>query len=243
MVMDEKNVAEEHDEAWEIADDIYVERITRSRGAAAIRAYRDRAVNQALLMEHEVTKQRIEQAVAETKARAEAAEAKVKTLASLINSDVVASMSTPEGLQPINSTEMRYAVDKWDSAEAKVRELEKHLSEARAENANDSTMKHFMAELNRLRIESLDTQLDSAVAKIKELEAKLAATEDWESRYRAAISCMKRVLENQFADNLPPGSPAHLYADAIVAGIARLRLELIRKQCVIDKFREATRGL
>jgi hypothetical protein len=224
MVMDEKNVAEknvaeEHDEALEIADKIDYGhlrpgnpvRVRVERGAAAIRAYRDRAVDAAkaeerrawvealapgnretglgkYVMEHgasamaehvtEVTKLRIKQAVAETKARAEAAEAKVKTLASLINSDVVASMSTPEGLQPINSTEMRYAVDKWDSAEAKVRELEKHLSEARAENANDSTMKHFMAELNRLRIESLDTQLDSAVAKVKALEAKLAATPD-----------------------------------------------------------------
>jgi hypothetical protein len=224
-------VAEEHDEALDIADDIYKGRITRIRGAAKIRAHRDLAVAAAKaeerrawvealatgnretglgkdVMEHgasamaehvtEVTKLRIKQAVAETKARAEAAEAKVKTLASLINSEVVASMSTPDGLKPINSTGMRYAVDKWGSAEAKV----------------------------------------------KALEAKLAATEDWDARYRAAISCMKRVLSSQFGiTGLAQASPAYPYADAIEAGIERLRQELRRKDGVLDKFREAARGL
>jgi hypothetical protein len=207
-------VAEEHDEAWEIAHDIYVERMNTSRGAAEIRAYRDRACSSLI----ETVRSSLrgwpdagcdeeigrlvegirDRTVAETKARAEAAEAKVKTLASLINSEVVASMSTPDGLKPINSTGMRYAVDKWGSAEAKV----------------------------------------------KALEAKLAATEDWDARYRAAISCMKRVLSSQFGiTGLAQASPAYPYADAIEAGIERLRQELRRKEGVLDKFREAARGL
>jgi hypothetical protein len=216
MVMDEKNVAEknvaeEPDEAWDIADDIYKGRITRSCGAskivAAAKAEERRAWVEALapgnretglgkdVMEHgasamaehvtEVTKLRIRQAVAELEAKARCRHV---TQCPACGCEFIFIGS--EGGQR--------------SSQQSYHELE---------------------------------------AKIKALEAKLAATEDWESRYRAAISCMKRVLENQFAGNLRPGSPAHLYADAIVAGIARLRLELIRKQCVIDKLREGTRDL
>jgi hypothetical protein len=295
MVMDEKNVAEknvdeEHDEALEIAERIDYEhlrpgnpfgvRVRVERGAAAIRAYRDRAVDAAKaeerrawveafdpsntetdlgkhFMEHgasamaehvtEVTKLRIEQAVAELKSRA-VVELKDKNANEdiefwkrhSIKLDERISCLTKRLTEERNLLARAHRVIRAESPKMKrfLNLMEQHL-----DRLPEGEQRRIIDSGLSAHPRSSQQSCQELEAKVKELEAKLAATEDWEARYRAAISCMKRVLENQFAGNLRPGSPAHLYADAIVAGIARLRLELIRKQCVIDKFREATRGL
>jgi hypothetical protein len=294
MVMDEKNVAEknvaeEPDEALDIAHDIYVGRITRSRGAAKIRTYRDRAVAAAKaeerrawvealapgnretglgkdVMEHgasamaehvtEVTKLRIEQAVAELKSRA-VVELKDKNANEdiefwkrhSIKLDERISCLTKRLTEERNLLASAHRVIRAESPKMKrfLNLMEQHL-----DRLPEGEQRRIIDSGLSAHPRSSQQSCQELEAKVKELEAKLAETEDWESRYRAAISCMKRVLENQFADNLPPGSPAgnlppgspaHLYADAIERGIERLRLEIMRKQCVIDNFRDAVRGL